>query len=72
MAEKDTLIEISKSLKANYKAKSRKLKDVVIVYQKRYHDIDIKFMHEEINRLGQLKDYAKSTIHELENQSKLQ
>jgi len=28
-------------------------------------------MHEEINRLGMIKDTAKHTIHEIENQMKL-
>eukprot|EP00347_Sterkiella_histriomuscorum_P012279 403369200 len=65
-------VESCKDLKTTYKEKSRKLKDIVKIYQKKYHDIDIKFMHEEIQRMTYLKDYAKSTIAELENTSLLQ
>ncbi|CDW82458.1 UNKNOWN [Stylonychia lemnae] len=69
--EKDQQLEIARGYKANFKVKTNKLKEVIRLYQKKYHDIDIKFMHEEINRLGMIKDTAKHTIHEFEIQSKL-
>ena len=55
-------------MRTKFKTKIEKLKQTVGGYQKKYHDIDIKFMHEEISRLNIQFQNQKQVIHEQEQQ----
>lgn len=57
---------MASGIKERYKKKIKKLKDVIRVYQRKYHDIDMKFVHEEMCKINNIKEQQKQIIHDLE------